>query len=156
MESILIATDGSDASRAAVVAGLELAEAAGADVTFLYVRNPIELLGEPFYQRKLSGQLETARSAVDDALTAASERGVPASGEIGEGDPAKVILELAHSRDTNLLVVGSRGLGQVSGSLLGSVSRAVIRGADRPVLVIKEPQSKSVARPADDEQLQTV
>jgi len=156
MKNILIATDGSNGSRAAVAAGLELAETVGAEVTVLYVRRPIEILGEPFYQRRLSKQLEAARSAVDDALTAASERGVPARGEIAEGEPAKLILELAESRDADLVVVGSRGLGQVSGALLGSVSWAVVRAANRPVLVIKEPQSTSVARPADDEHLHAV
>jgi nucleotide-binding universal stress UspA family protein len=156
MKNILIATDGSACARAAVDAGLELAESAGADVTVLYVRRPIEILGEPFYQRKLSRQLEAARSAVDDALKAASERGVPASDEVGEGDPASVILQLAESRDADLVVVGSRGLGQVSGALLGSVSRGVVHGADRPVLVIKDPRPTKVGRPADAEQLRAV
>lgn len=156
MKNILIATDGSDGGRAAVDAGLGLAEAAGAEVTVLYVRRPIEILGEPFYQRKLSGQLEAARSALDDALAAASERGVSTRGEIGEGDPAKLILQLAESRDADLVVVGSRGLGHVSGALFGSVSRAVVHAADRPVLVIKEPQSTKVGGPADDEPLRAV
>lgn len=153
MNHILIATDGSEGSRAAVDAGIELAETAGAEVTVVYVRRPIEILGEPFYQRKLSGQLEAARSAVDGALRAASIRGVPARGEIGEGDPAKVILQLAESRDADLVVVGSRGLGQVSRALLGSVSRAVVHGADRPVLVIKERQATNAGGAADEEQL---
>ena len=154
MESILIATDGSNGSRAAVVAGLELAAAAGADVTVLYVRHPVEILGEPFYQRKVSRQLEAARTAVDYALSAAHALGVPARGEIAEGDPAKVISELAESRGVDLIVVGSRGLGRVSGTVLGSVSRAVVHDADRPVLVIKELQSASAGRPTDDEQIQ--
>ncbi len=47
-----------------------------------------------------------------------------------------MIVELARSRDVDVIVVGSRGLGAVAGTLLGSVSRAVVHDADRPVLVV--------------------
>lgn len=139
MQSILIATDGSAGSDAAVSSGIELAAEAGATVAIVFVRAPIPLLGEPYHQRKLSEQLQMARAAIDEATAAAAERGIEVQSDILEGEAAEEILELARSRKVDLIVVGSRGLGAVTGALLGSVSSAVVRGADRPVLVVKEP-----------------
>jgi nucleotide-binding universal stress UspA family protein len=139
MRSILISADGSPGADAAVTDGLELARQAGAKVLFVNVRPTISLLGAPYEQEKLSEQLTIAREALEGATARASELGVEAESEILEGDPAERILGLARSRDVDLVVVGSRGRGGVSAALLGSVSRAVVNGADRPVLVVKQP-----------------
>ncbi len=138
MENIVIAVDGSDASDLAVREGLELAEEAHASVTFVNVREPITLLGAPYDQRELSRQLAHARATLDRAKAGAEEIGVDAAYEIREGDAADQILRLAEDRSAELIVVGSRGLGAITGALLGSVSKAVVKGADRPVLVVKE------------------
>lgn len=56
------------------------------------------------------------------------------------------------SADAALLVVGSRGRGEISGAVLGSVSQSVIRTATCPVLVVRDgrtpltvPQNKNAA-----------
>lgn len=138
MKSVLIATDGSAGAAAAVGAGLELARDGGGTATVVYVREPIGVLGEPFYQRKLSEQLAAADAAFAAARARAEEAGVAVETEVVEGDAAEAIADLAHTRGVDIVVVGSRGLGAVSGALLGSVSSAVVRRADRPVLVVKD------------------
>jgi nucleotide-binding universal stress UspA family protein len=100
------------------------------------VRPSIGPLGEPFYQEKLSEQMVHARAAVERADTLVRQEGCEADAEILEGNPAEQIVELARARNAPLIVVGSRGLGAVTGALLGSVSSAVIHRADRPVLVV--------------------
>jgi nucleotide-binding universal stress UspA family protein len=139
MRSILIATDGSNGSDAAVAAGLELAGEFGAAVTFAYVRDPISLLGEPYFQEVLTTQQETARTALAKAKAVGDAAGIATEGEILEGSPADAILDLARARNVDLIVVGSRGRGAIAGALLGSTSTALVRRADRPVLVVKEP-----------------
>lgn len=135
---IVVATDGSPGGGAAVETGLELARAGGAVATFVYVcRAPRPILGDPFHGRALSAELRTGRLAVDEAVARAAEAGVEAELEILEGHPAEQILELARLRDARLVVVGSRGRGTVAGALLGSVSRALVHKADRPVLVVR-------------------
>jgi nucleotide-binding universal stress UspA family protein len=52
-----------------------------------------------------------------------------------EGHPAPVLLELA--KDADLLVVGSRGHGQFTGMLIGSVSEHVVSHASCPVVVVR-------------------
>jgi nucleotide-binding universal stress UspA family protein len=50
------------------------------------------------------------------------------------GAPRRTVLDAAHG--AGLLVVGSRGLGAVTGALLGSVSRAAVHAAACPVLIV--------------------
>jgi nucleotide-binding universal stress UspA family protein len=68
--------------------------------------------------------------ALAHALAVAERAGVRATGEQLAGNPARRVVELARLRGARLVVLGSRRrrLGR-------SVSREVIRSADRPVLV---------------------
>lgn len=147
MKRILIATDGSAGGWEAVEQGLALAATSHAAVTMLYVRKrPHEFVGDAYYQRTLSSALTQARRVIDDAVSRATELDVDAEGEIMEGDAADQIVRLARSRDVDLIVVGSRALGPIVGTLLGSVSRAVVHDADRPVLVVTfRPNEKRAA-----------
>ena len=133
---VIIATDGSESAEQAVVAGARVARTLGTKAVLVYVRPPIGLLGEPYYQEKLSKQMAYARAALDRAQTLVRQEGCEADAEIFEGHPADQITDLARLRDAPLIVIGSRGLGAVAGALLGSVSAAVIHRADRPVLVV--------------------
>ena len=135
---ILIATDGSPGSLAAAEEGVRLAKLLGTGVTFVAVAHaPLPVLGDPFYQRALSENLGAMRAALAKSIPYAAERHVEYETELLEGSPAKAILELARSRDVDLIVVGSRGLGAVKAALLGSVSSEIVHHADRPVLVAR-------------------
>jgi nucleotide-binding universal stress UspA family protein len=138
MNRIVIGSDGSPGSWAAVEDGLELARRLGAGVTFVCVRPPIALLGDPYYQRKLSEQLSHAREVLDEAMDEADRLGVEADCEIAEGDPVDELIRAARYQDAELIVVGSRGLGAIAGALLGSVSKALVQHSPVPVLVVKE------------------
>lgn len=137
MKRILVAVDGSPGSRAAVAEAIVLAGEAGAALVFLAVRHAIPVLGEPFYQRRLTGQLGRLRPALADALAEAERAGIPAESELLEGEVVDSILRAAAARDADLVVVGSRGLGAVAGAVLGSVSRALVERSPLPVLVSK-------------------
>jgi nucleotide-binding universal stress UspA family protein len=143
MERILIATDGSSGGHEAVEQGLALAATTGAEATLVYVRKPpLPIVGDACYQRVLSVTLTRARQIVDEAAARASELGVEAEREILEGDAAEQIVRLASLRNADIIVVGSRALGAIAGTLLGSVSRSVVHTANRPVLVVNGRPSK--------------
>jgi nucleotide-binding universal stress UspA family protein len=50
---------------------------------------------------------------------------------------ARLIVEAARDHGAGVIVVGSRGRGDLSALLLGSVAHQVIHLADRPVLVAR-------------------
>ena len=52
------------------------------------------------------------------------------------GRAGEAICEEANKHNTDLIVIGSRGLGKISRSLFGSVSDFVVRRANLPVVVV--------------------
>lgn len=146
MKRILIATDGSNDAGHALEEGLSLAADLKAEALVVYVRqSPAPLLGAPYYQDVITEEAQHARGVITDAKLHASRYDVRVDYEVIEGDEVEAILALARSRDADLIVVGSRGLGAVKSLVLGSVSNAILHRADRAVLVAKTPASASAA-----------
>ena len=72
-KSLIVGVDGSDGSRAAVDEAIDLAGNLGATVTFVFVRKPPSgWLGDPYYQRALTGDLVDARRAMAEAVETAT------------------------------------------------------------------------------------
>lgn len=137
-KNILLAVDGSElASRAAKIAG-ELARTSGASLRVVVAFEPVPAyLGEPNL-----GQAIAARATESDALleTALKEIGdIPAESlhtEALEGSPADVILNVAETRENDLIIMGSHGRGRLTEFLLGSQSQKVLNHARCPVLIV--------------------
>jgi nucleotide-binding universal stress UspA family protein len=128
---IIAAIDASAATRAAVEEAVILAAELEAPLVFAYVRRgPPPFLGAPYYQRRLSREMERARSVLARALRSARAAEVEAEAEILEGSPRRRIVELAQDRGAQLVVVGSR-----RPRLRRSVGYAIARSADRPVVI---------------------
>ncbi|RLC11913.1 MAG: universal stress protein [Deltaproteobacteria bacterium] len=53
-----------------------------------------------------------------------------------EGPAAEAIISVAESREADLIVLGTRGMGPFKGLLLGSVSTKVMQRAPCPVMVV--------------------
>jgi nucleotide-binding universal stress UspA family protein len=77
-----------------------------------------------------------ADEIVERGEAAARGVGLRAIGQVQWGDPAAKILETAESEEVDLIALGSRGVGKVSGYLLGTVSDRVTHQARAPVLVV--------------------
>jgi nucleotide-binding universal stress UspA family protein len=54
-----------------------------------------------------------------------------------EGDPAQIIIDFAKDGDFDAIVIGNRGLGNIKGFLLGSVSGKVCQETDRTCITVK-------------------
>lgn len=121
-----------------------LARELGAPLLFVTVRPLLPaVLGEPYYQRRLTRDLFRSRKALDAALASARRHGVMSYGDIAEGDAATEIVEFAKSRNAQLLVVGTRRR-----RLVPSVSRRVIAISEQPVVVAAQsPRPHSIRTP---------
>jgi nucleotide-binding universal stress UspA family protein len=137
-KNILLGVDGSEhALRAAKVAG-ELARKLGSDVWVVACFDPVPAyLGEPNLQQAVNFRLQQAEEVLAPALEAVGK--IPGSlrKEILEGTPAEAILNVAQVRGNDLIIMGTRGRGQLVGLLLGSQSQKVIMHANCPVMLIR-------------------
>ncbi len=135
---ILYATDGSDHARKALDYAHELATMMKAEVIVVHAYASIsDILGEPEHDRVLQRRLDAATEVLEEAAGALESAGIPVVSELLEGPMAEAILRVAEVRQCDLIVVGARGLSDLQGLLLGSVSHKVIQHAACPVLVVR-------------------
>jgi len=130
---ILIAIDGSSYSKKALEFACDLANQYDAYLTILHVAyNPAQshtmVLGSSAVtyqdnQKELNEMAEVIIDAARQIATKADCKDVVT--RIQKGVPAEQILEYAEENNTDLIVLGSRGLSDVAGFFQGSVSHKV-------------------------------
>jgi nucleotide-binding universal stress UspA family protein len=131
---ILVAIDESTYSQQALPTAIEVARKFGSDVFVVHI-------SEHDRGRAVSYSLETPAAAtrlVADAVKFVRDAGISARGELRDmaaGHVAKGIVDMANDNGIDLIVMGSRGLSDIEGLLLGSVTHKVIQLAGVPVLV---------------------
>ncbi len=134
---ILISVDGSLRSRRVVERAVEMAEKFQAKVVLLHVRQKVlDLLGEPYYQQVLNKYMQTAEGVVAPLKMLLEERGIEHEVLILEGDPAEAIAVAAVDEKCDLIVMGTRGLSNLQGIALGSVSHKVLQAVECMVLIV--------------------
>jgi nucleotide-binding universal stress UspA family protein len=81
-----------------------------------------------------------AEAAVASAVSELTKAGVRAHGVVRDtifGHAAREIIEDAREHGADVIIMGSRGRGDLAGLVLGSTAHKVIHLADRPVLVVR-------------------
>jgi nucleotide-binding universal stress UspA family protein len=143
---ILVGLDGSSRGLRTAETAARLAAQFDAELHLLTVARPYEvslevqgyletenLLGEPSYVLD-----EKTQSLVDQAKAIAEQNKVrKVLTVVREGKPASVLVDYANGYQMDLLVVGSRGLGELEAALLGSVSQKVSQLAACSVLIVR-------------------
>ncbi len=139
-KKILIPTDGSEYTKAAVRKGLEMAKATGAEVTALYVVDQTSFINFPMDSTIISVYTlleKEGEEAMEFVKKEAEKFGVKLVTRIEEGSPSRRIVDLSAEHD--LVVMGTLGRTGFSKLLLGSVAERVVRFAKCPVMVVRSP-----------------
>jgi nucleotide-binding universal stress UspA family protein len=137
-EKILVAVDQSPVAEREVAAARELAQLSKGEVRVLHLREREILGGRGGVVAFETG--DEASAIVDGAVQALADRGITASGQARNtvyGHAAKEIVEEAKEFGAEVIVMGSRGHGDLAGLVVGSTAHKVIHLTDRPVLVVR-------------------
>ncbi|MDD2443846.1 MAG: universal stress protein [Desulfotomaculaceae bacterium] len=145
MKKLLLSSDGSEnALRAAGFAAELVALAPDVKVTVLVVNDILEKMKyysplqtpvileevEVFFDEKVQDAMERTTAVFD-------KNKIKVDRVVKVGNPAQVIVDLAHDEGFDLIVIGSRGMGSLKGIVLGSVSSKVLQLANCPVTIVK-------------------
>jgi hypothetical protein len=122
---LLVASDGSVYSQAALAQALDLAR--------LFESR---LLGVSVAREE--GELPQAEAIVREMLAQANQAGLPLETRVTVGVPDDAIVRLATEQEADLIILGSHGRTGLTRLLMGSVTERVIGSAPCPVLVVKQ------------------
>ena len=152
---VLIATDGSEYSNAAIDKCFELLKTESISVKVVSVMEPPLTMSEPF-----GGSVEFYREAEDAVRQQAESAAAQAENRIRErfgsvlaeaaltsevmiGSPVRRIVEEAQKWEADLIVVGSHGYGFWERMMLGSVSQSIAHHAPCSVLVVRKDKGRN-------------
>jgi YjbE family integral membrane protein len=143
LQRVLLAVDGSDNSAQAVryVIGMrqDLRNPDGLELHVLNVQRPVSgdvsrfVAGETLKEYHLEG----SEQALAPARAMLNEAGLKFQEHQRVGDAAQTIADVAKETASDLVVMGTRGLGGVAAGLIGSVAQATVAQSAVPVLLVK-------------------
>lgn len=144
MRKVLLPVDGSDSAFHAALYLVEFARQHGpVEVHVVNVQpKPVEWQTRGMEKDAINDQLTVdAHHAMKPILHVLNEKEISCQTHVKLGDTAETLAALAKELGCDHIVMGTRGLGAISGIVLGSVTRKVLHLATVPVLCIKAPSS---------------
>ena len=138
-ERILLAVDGSEHAMRAAKVAFEMTHCINStELRIVVAYDPIPpYLGEPNMQGAIDARLDDAQEILQRAVAVVGNVPGEIHTELIEGSPAEAIIEVAKTRNSDVIVMGSRGLGRLAGLVLGSTSQKVVSHAPCPVLIVR-------------------
>jgi nucleotide-binding universal stress UspA family protein len=143
LKTILVPTDFSECSEAALKYARAMAASFGASLHLLHVvqdpyTQPWAAEAFPAPLGDMLEQWETqARARLGEAVPDAERGAVTTATRVGS--PFYEIIRYAEEQKVDLIVIGTHGRGPIGHMLLGSVTEKVVRKAPCPVLTVRHP-----------------
>jgi nucleotide-binding universal stress UspA family protein len=145
-KNILAAVDGSAHSFRALDTAASLSKSYGATLSIVSVYRHHSALENTHSLVRPKGDMPNPDQAMHDYTKEIVERacdyvrdtyGLDSEGYVRRGQPARTIVAAANELEVDTIVMGSRGLGDMSGLLLGSVSHKVASMAECTLVTVK-------------------
>ena len=137
-EKILVPLDGSEQSIWALGKAVQIAKKIGGEITLIHVYSVSRLAITPMQVYKyVQAMRKYGQSVLEDGKRKAAVEGVQAQTLLVDGHTVKEILKTASEGNFNLIVIGARGMSNITELLMGSVSDGVVKHAPCPVLVVR-------------------
>ena len=142
---ILVPVDGSDQSRKALDFAIDLAKRYPARLELLYVTQPL-MTEDIFAMGTLAIPVDLPQEELEQygnkvlekAVKIAHDGEAPMVGSrMLRGDPASSIVDYSEEISADMIVIGSRGLGDLSSLFMGSISRKVSHDAKCTCITVK-------------------
>jgi len=136
LKTFALAVDGSEHANRAVPLATELAKLAGGNVIVLHVREHDLARGQIW-------ELETEKEAnavVKKAMNKLKKAGIKVEGDVirtAHGKVAQALVDSAKDHKVDAIILGTRGLSELEGLVLGSVAHKVIHLSKKPVIVAR-------------------
>ena len=135
---IAVAVDGSRFSLKVMEKAIEYAKLLGADMVFVYCHKKYpRILGQPYRDQIISEINDQAKEIVSPYLEQLEDSGVPFTVRLMEEPAGTMIPEVAREEKCDLIIMGSRGLSNLQGLIIGSVTHRVLHVAECDVMVVK-------------------
>jgi nucleotide-binding universal stress UspA family protein len=138
-KKIVLAVDGSNASKKAAKKAFSLAKDTDIDVTAIHVVHvPAMAVPSPHtaYMGDIAGSMKKqGQSILDDIVKMGSDKGIKVDKKLVEGIPDDEIIKSANKND--LIVMGSKGHSTIGRILVGSVSEKVLHHSDATVMIVR-------------------
>jgi nucleotide-binding universal stress UspA family protein len=150
VQHVLLATDFSEASAAALEYAKAIAKAFGARIHVLHVLEDLAAHAwtTEVYVAALPGVHEEmerqARERLAAVFTPEEQASYSVTTELRTGSPFVEVVRYAREEKIDLIVMGTHGRGPIAHMLLGSVAERVVRKAPCPVLTVRQTQQEFV------------
>jgi nucleotide-binding universal stress UspA family protein len=169
-QNILVALDSSNIGSRVFQEALTLAKATGAHLMLLHVLSPFEEdypnmpvvpgldsyypmynAASEEYMRRWKAFEQNGLDLLQKRTDEATALGIPTEFTQNTGDPGRIICNLAHNWNADLIIMGRRGRTGLSELVLGSVSNYVLHHAACSVLVVQGETDTPTETPQTEE-----
>ena len=136
--SIIVALDGSEESLLALEHARAIAECFRSKLILVHAfPHTSDLRDSIEYNNLVALRIKKGEEIIETARKLLGQTSIEVDEELLEGPAAEAILSAATTRNADLIVMGSRGMGSLKGIVFGSVSTKISHYAPCPVMVVR-------------------
>ncbi len=137
-KKILLAIDGSEHSRIVLDKAIEYAKLLDAGIILVHCHEKFPVnLGEPYRDQRIASIIGASEKLVRPFVQRLESEKIPVEDRLMEEPAGKMIADIAKIEQCDLIVMGSRGLSNLTHLVVGGVTTRVLQTAPCPVLVVR-------------------